>query len=205
MATSPTLRIVSWREAAAYVHLWPTHRLSLLDPDDAELVATSPRPDLIGLEVFVADVTDPAHPAAAAPADVARVLAFGEGLPDEARLLCHCRGGIGRSPAAAMIVLVAAGAPPEQALDRVLEARVQARPNPWLLLLADEQREIRSGGLLTTWLAWAHRQPFFVPVPERVVRDALAGRLRREDQIELVKAQTHKQRGVSHGRFRPDE
>lgn len=71
------LRVLSWKEAAAFVHLWPTHLISLVDPDDADLLASSPRPDLIRLELFVGDVTDPGHPHAATEQDVARIVAFG--------------------------------------------------------------------------------------------------------------------------------
>ena len=202
MATDVSIRVLSWKEAAGFVHLWPTHRISLLDPDDAALAAVSPRPDLVTIEMEVADVTDPTHPHAATAGDVQRLVEVGAHLPSGSRVLIHCRGGIGRSPAAAMIVLVAAGRSPEQALEQVLQVRRQARPNPWLLLLADHQRRVPRSGLFPVWLAWAHRQEFFHPVPNRVVRDGLAGRLDWDEQIELVKAQTHKQRGVSHGRHR---
>lgn len=202
MTADISLRVLSWREAAAFVHLWPTHRISLLDPDDAALAAVSPRPDLVTVELAVADVTDPAHPHAASPDDVQRLLEVGAHLPSGSRVLIHCRGGIGRSPAAAMIVLAAAGHRSEQSLEQVLQVRRQARPNPWLLLLADDQRGVLRGGLFAVWLDWAQRQEFFHPVPNRVLRDGLAGRLGWDDQIELVKAQTHKQRGVSHGRHR---
>lgn len=198
-----SLRVLSWREAAAFVHLWPTHLISLVDPDDAELAASSPRPDLVRLELLIGDVTDPRHPHAATPEDVARIVAVGEQLGDGAQLLCHCRAGIGRSPAAALVALVAAGLPPGDALRQLLDVRPVSRPNPWLLLLGDEQlTDGDRDGLLATWLEWAHRQPFWWPVPTKVVRDVLAGRASRETTVELVRAQTHKQRGVDRGRFR---
>lgn len=97
-----SLRVLSCKEAAAFVHLGPTHLISLVNPDDVHLVAASPRPDLRRLELHVADVTDPGHPHAATEQDVTRIIEFGRGLHDGDRLLCHCRGGIGRSPAAAI-------------------------------------------------------------------------------------------------------
>ena len=197
------LRVLSWKEAAAFVHLWPTHLISLVDPDDADLVASSPRPDLVRLELFVGDVTDPGHPHAATEQDVERIVAFGEGLYEGAKLLCHCRAGIGRSPAAAMIALVAAGLPAERAWQQLRCARPSSRPNPWLLLLGDRQlSDAEPDGIFATWLGWAHRQEFWWPVPSKVLRHALAGRASWETRVEVVMAQTHKQRGVDRGRFR---
>ena len=195
------LRVLSWKEAAAFVHLWPTHLISLVDPDDADLVASS-RPDLVRLELFVGDVTDPGHPHAPTEQYVERIVAFGEGLYDGAKLLCHCRAGIGRSPAAALIALVASGIPAERAWKQLRLARPGSRPNPWLLLgdrqLTDADRE----GIFASWLGWAHRQEFWWPVPSKVLADALSGRASWETRVELVMAQTHKQRGVHRGRFR---
>ena len=198
-----SLRVLSWKEAAAFVHLWPTHLISLVDPDDADLVAASPRPDLVRLELFVGDVTDPGHPHAATEQDVERIVSFGEGLYGGAKLLCHCRAGIGRSPAAALIALVASGAPAARAWEQLLVARARSRPNPWLLLLAD--RQLTDGdreGIFATWLGWAHRQDFWWPVPTKVLGDVLSGRASWETKVALVMAQTHKQRGVDRGRFR---
>lgn len=200
---SISFRVLSWKEAAAFVHLWPTHLISLVDPDDADLVAASPRPDLVRLELFVGDVTDPGHPHAATDQDVERIVAFGEGLYDGAKLLCHCRAGIGRSPAAALIALVASGMPAARAWKQLLVARAQSRPNPWLLLLGDRQlTDADSDGIFATWLGWAHRQEFWWPVSTKVLADALSGRASWETKVALVMAQTHKQRGVDRGRFR---
>ena len=198
-----SLRVLSWKEAAAFVHLWPTHLVSLVDPDDADLVASSPRPDLVRLELFVGDVTDPGHPHAATEEDVARIVAFGEELPDGAKLLCHCRAGIGRSPAAALIALVASGLPAERAWKRLRLARPRSRPNPWLLLLGDRQLTAAGrDGVFTAWIGWAHRQDFWWPVPSKILGEVLSGRASWETRVELVMAQTHKQRGVDRGRLR---
>lgn len=198
-----SLRVLSWKEAAAFVHLWPTHLVSVVDPDDAQLVASSPRPDLIRLELFVSDVTDPGHPHAATEQDTARIVAFGRDMHDGSKLLAHCRAGIGRSPAAALIALVAAGMPVDDAWQQLRAVRSRARPNPWLLLLGD--RQLTDGdpeGIFATWLRWAHRQDFWWPVPREVVAKVLSGRARWETKRDLVMAQTHKQRGVDRGRFR---
>lgn len=197
------LQVLSWKEAAAYVHLWPTHLISLVNPDDADKVAASPRPDLVRLELFVGDVTDPEHPHAPRDHDVCRIVEFGQRLGDGDRLLCHCRAGIGRSPAAGLIALVAAGLPVDRAWKQLRTARPIARPNPWLLLLGDRQlTDAAPEGIFATWLRWAHRQEFWWPVPSKVLAEALSGRASWQTRVELVMAQTHKQRGVDRGRFR---
>ena len=197
------LRVLSWKEAAAFVHLWPTHLISLVNPEDAELVASSPRPDLVRLELFIGDVTDPGHPNPATEQDIAHIVTFGQGLHDGARLLCHCRAGIGRSPAAALIALVASGLPVGRAWDQLRQARPASRPNPWMLLLGDQQlTDADRDGIFATWLGWAHRQEFWWPVPRQVLTEVMAGRASWETKVELVMAQTHKQRGVDRGRFR---
>lgn len=96
-----------------------THRLDLRLHDIAE-----PRPGLV----------------APSRADVASLLAFGESWDGSRPLLVHCRMGISRSTAAALIL--AAGARPrldEVALSAALRlAAPCATPNPLMIALADE-------------------------------------------------------------------
>ena len=196
-------QIFNAREAQNWVHGWPTAVVSLVDPDDEHLLATSPRPDLLQLRLFLADVTDPGHPNAATEADIDRLVAFARRLPDGTRLLAHCRGGIGRSPAAVITLLVAAGWDPAVAFDRVTSQRQIARPNGWLLLLADQQlTPHRTDGIFPAYVRWAQQQPWWHPVPQRITRDATKGRLSFDRCVDLVKAQTHKQREVDRGPFR---
>ena len=197
------VRVLSAVEARGWVHGWPTHLISLLDPSDTALVARSPRPDLEHLVLLLADVTDPDHPDAPTRDHVRQLLACGAGLTPGARLLVHCRGGIGRSSAAAIVALVASGEPAHEALEAVLEVRPQAKPNPLLLLLADELRAPPPGqGMFAVWAGWASRQDAWWPVPNSVVRDAVAGRLSQHACVELAKAQTHRKRDVDTGRWR---
>jgi hypothetical protein len=72
-----------------------------------------------------------------------------------------------------------------------------------LLLLGDRQlTEAVPEGIFATWLRWAHRQEFWWPVPSKVLTEALSGRANWQTRVELVMAQTHKQRGVDRGPFR---
>lgn len=50
-----------------------------------------------------------------------------------ARVLCHCKAGVSRSPAAAIIILCTRGMSLEDATAHVLKIRPQARPNVVML------------------------------------------------------------------------
>ncbi len=69
-------------------------------------------------------------------ADVAAILAFADGVPEDGRVVVHCHAGVSRSPAAALIMLMHWGQPLEIG-DRPVS------PNLRMLGLAD-----RSGTLL---------------------------------------------------------
>jgi predicted protein tyrosine phosphatase len=195
MSDDIEVQILSAPEARSRVHRWATHLISLTDPGDTKFLVTSPRTDLCHLVLELADVTDPDHPHVARPAHIQQLIDLGRDLPAGATLLCHCRGGIGRSPAAAAIALTARGMTPTEALDTVLDLRRQAQPNPWMLLLADEALGRPSNdGLFTGWLNWARRQPHWRPISDKLVSSALDGdgAARRK----LVTAQTHKHHGT---------
>lgn len=196
------IKILSAGQAQNWVHTWPTAVVSVVDPEDGHLVASSPRP-MDALCILVADVTDPDHEHAARSSDVAQLIAFGEGLADGAKVLFHCRGGIGRSPAAAAISLVAAGWSPTDALIEVERVRQTAKPNGWLILLADELlTPAQPGGLFSSYVSWAQHRHWWYPVPNRIVRDAIAGRLSWSTACDLVRAQTHRERNVNRGPLR---
>ena len=202
-ASDVQIRIRSAKEAKRWVHGWPTTVVSLVNPEDTHLIATSPRPDLKALRLLFADVTDPDHEYAATDADVAQLIALGGSLVDGEKLLFHCRGGIGRSPAAAIICLVAAGWSPSTAVDLVRIERPTAKPNGWMLLLADRAlTPLQRGGVFSAYVQWAGRQDWWHPLPGTIVQDAVAGRLSRDGCIDLVKAQTHRLRGVDRGPHR---
>lgn len=201
--TDLQIRIFSAVEAQRWVHGWPTVVVSLVNPEDRHLVAVSPRPDLVTLQLYIADVTDPDHEHAAGDEHIGELVDLGRRVDDGAKMLFHCRGGIGRSPAAATICLVAAGWSPVGALEAVCQLRRQAKPNGWLLLLADRHlaRSPRDGAF-SAYVDWAQRQPWWHPLPGTMTRDAVAGRLSWDGCIDLVKAQTHRTRGVDLGPHR---
>lgn len=70
---------------------------------------------------------------------VRAILAFGQELPDGARVLIHCMAGISRSTAAAFI-LACQARPGREAewLDHIRRIRPQAQPNRLMVVLADE-------------------------------------------------------------------
>lgn len=201
--TDLQIKILSAGEAQQWVHGWPTVVVSLVNAEDAHLVASSPRPDLTTLQLFLADVTDPDHEHAATDEHISELIGLGRSVDDGAKMLFHCRGGIGRSPAAATICLVAAGWSPTDALQAVRDARGQAKPNGWLLLLADRLlTPAQRDGVFSAYVEWAHRQEWWYPLRGAITCDAIAGRLSWDGCIDLVKAQTHKKRGVDLGPHR---
>jgi predicted protein tyrosine phosphatase len=78
--------------------------------------------------------------------DVAAILRFTTGLGDGARLLVHCHGGYGRSPAVAIGILVHNGWTVSRACSEVRSQRPHCDPNRLLLELFD--RALRLGGVL---------------------------------------------------------
>lgn len=185
------VRPMSVPEAQRWVHAWPTHVLSVVD--EAAQAVTSSRADLTAGVVTFEDVCDPSHPAAATPGHVERIAAFGASIPAGARVLVHCRGGIGRSPAAAVVIMVAAGVAPAAALDVVAGVRRQARPNPWVLLLADELLTPDDHALWDAWMRWARPRDGWVPV-DAAAREVPA-RMSRRRRVDVATAQTHRARG----------
>ncbi len=71
---------------------------------------------------------------------VRHALAFSDGLPNEARLLIHCRHGISRSPAVALAVLCQhyPSASEKKMFETVLKIRPHASPNRLIVDLADK-------------------------------------------------------------------
>lgn len=124
---------------------WPTHCVSLIDPD-----ATPPPSAPSHLVLVVEDVGLDSRKVAIVPSarHVQDLLAFTSRLQDGDRLLIHCHGGFGRSPAAAMAALVQHGLPATEALDRVRALRPWMMPNLLILSLADAQLGL--GGALAS-------------------------------------------------------
>lgn len=119
----------------------PTAVVSLADKQ-RNVVETS----LEQLVLFFEDVHG--GDAAIRPVHVHRLLDFVRMLDDHDRLLVHCMGGIGRSPAVALGLLVATGTSPDEAASRLAELRPRARPNERVLTVFEDVLGIE--GRLTT-------------------------------------------------------
>lgn len=95
--------------------------------------------------------------------DICKILAFAEEIhPSKGALLVHCQAGISRSSAVAFVLCAALlGSGKERdALDYVLQSRPQAKPNRWIVELADETLS-RDGKLIATLEAIAKRDVRF--------------------------------------------
>ena len=109
-----------------------THVLSILgpnSPDPPEFAAFAPHRRLI---LRFHDVIEP-QPDQIAPTreDVERLLVFGRvSETTKAHLLAHCRAGVSRSTAAAVLILMQAN--PEWPASAALDAVAAIRPRAWL-------------------------------------------------------------------------
>lgn len=84
--------------------------------------------------------------------DILKVTNFVAKMPrSDGRILIHCHAGISRSTAIALIVcaIILGAGKEEEALGAVLTSRPQARPNRWIVELADIALE-RDGKLIET-------------------------------------------------------
>lgn len=115
----------------------PSHVLALSSPDgEPPFVAAGHR-----LALVFHDVAAPGAGLIAPDGEaIRRLLVFGATWPEQRPLLVHCRMGISRSTAAALILAAAARpARPETNLALALRAVAPcATPNPLMIALADE-------------------------------------------------------------------
>ena len=118
----------------------PSHMITLLDPEHVIPTPASLRKDR-HLQLGVWDIARPAEGMTlAGPAQVDRILAFGQGWEGVRPLLVHCWAGISRSTAAAFM-LACARNPQTSEIDiawRLRRAAPHASPNRRLVELADE-------------------------------------------------------------------
>ena len=124
---------------------WPIHCVSLLD--QGTRLAHRGQNHLV---LEFGDVGPKARRGTSVPpaaADVAAVLGFTAGLQDGDRLLVHCIGGYGRSPAVAVGILVQHGQSVASAWAEVRRQRPQCAPNRLLIALFDAA--IGMGGALS--------------------------------------------------------
>jgi len=131
-----SLRITDQHTANKLARAWPTHTVSLLDPDcDTTLVT----PDGRWCRCFFHDSTprDRLSRTLASLEDIQRILAFTAELGAADRLLVHCYAGISRSTAVALGILCQHGLSPRQAMTVVRRLRPIASPNAHILALFD--------------------------------------------------------------------
>lgn len=69
--------------------------------------------------------------------DIRNVLHFTNTFTDEDKVLIHCHGGICRSTAVTMLVLIQHGSSIKDAIDTVIEVRPVAWPNKLVIRLGD--------------------------------------------------------------------
>jgi predicted protein tyrosine phosphatase len=131
-------------ELSGYGDAGVSHVLSILDPGTAEPDAFGAFGEHARLELRFHDVIDEQEGhVAPRPADVAKLLAFGEDLlrepPEDAHLLVHCHAGISRSTAALTLLLAQArpDRPAAEALAQVVRVRPHAWPNLRVVELGD--------------------------------------------------------------------
>lgn len=131
-------------ELSGYCEAGVSHVLSILDPDYPEPPAVRAFTAGARLELRFHDVIDDREGVVAPQAaHVARLLAFGRGLLEEAspgaHLLVHCHAGVSRSTAATAVLLAQArpDRPAAEALAEVVRIRPYAWPNLRVLELGD--------------------------------------------------------------------
>jgi predicted protein tyrosine phosphatase len=139
---------------------WPTAIVSAVDSADlaVERPAHLDADDHLILEfddVTSADMGVPIH-----PDQLRQLVDFARRLPSDERVLVHCRGGIGRSPACAVAILCAVGVDIVDALDVVILDRPQAQPNPLVILELDDVLGA-GGNLWHAYHQWAFEQPWW--------------------------------------------
>lgn len=119
---------------------------STIPHDDPEYVLATPE-DIRKVINFISEnVTSPSPP-------------VHTGELFDGHLLIHCQAGISRSSAVALIVCAQLlGFGKEEAMDMVLAARPQARPNLWVVELADEA--LGGGGKLLEVAEINYNSPF---------------------------------------------
>lgn len=94
------------------------------------------------------------------PDQIHQLIDFAHRLQSAARVLVHCRGGIGRSPGCAVAILCATGVDIVDALDVVIRDRPRAQPNPLVILELDDGLGAE-GHLWYAYHRWAFEQPWW--------------------------------------------
>lgn len=154
------LKVFSVREARAWTHQWATSMVSLVNERADAVARPAHMPDARHLILEFEDVTSPRFGSPPTRGHIASLVRFGRDLEHGERCLLHCRGGIGRSTAGALCILVARGHTVEDSLLRVGEIRPAMQPNSLMMLLLDE--ELSAGGtIFHSFHSWAYGQPWW--------------------------------------------
>jgi len=148
---------------------WPTTIVSAID-DDQESPVQSHVPGLRRLVLQFQDTTNADTAASFTQAHANELIAFGQSLGEAAeRLIVHCGGGIGRSPALAYGVLASLGWPYADALAEVVRVRPVAQPNALVVWRLDDALGAR-GEFWAVFEDWVASQDWW-PYPKERLRD----------------------------------
>ena len=150
------LRITDLKDAPTVALGWATKTVSLVDTSGVANPFFGE-----GHQVFVFDDLDsekeechrPGMQHAPTMKDVRNILAFTEKFTDEDKVLIHCHGGIARSPAVALLVLIQHGMGIKEAMNKILEVRHVAWPNKLIVRLGDVALE-QNGALIAFMNEW---------------------------------------------------
>lgn len=150
------LRITDLKDAPTVGLGWATKKVSLVDTSGVANPFFGE-----GHQVFVFDDLNsekeechrPGMRHAPKMKDIQNILHFTETFTDDDKVLIHCHGGISRSPAVAILVLIQHGATHQEAIDKVLEVRSVAWPNPLIIRLGDVALG-QNGALITFMNEW---------------------------------------------------
>lgn len=160
--------MVCSRDSVENFHSHPvSHFVSLIDPGEKE--PSTPPPSvqkdlsLVFSDLDDIEVTLPRFQRYSPPEKehIEELLGFGRELGElsEWGLLLNCEAGISRSPAAAIIILTAAGYRPQTAFGLVRRVQPEMLPNRRMLRLTDELLD--TGGTLHR-MAEIHRRKAFL-------------------------------------------
>lgn len=137
---TPFISVVPKRQAVREIaRISATKVLSIVDPDE-----TPPKFNVPSVQFKFNDIgdddRDERHGILPGSQHVVAIIKFARALDITDRVVIHCHAGVSRSPAAALIVLVARGVDPDrafQALDSIVPGRLY-EPNFRMIALADQ-------------------------------------------------------------------
>lgn len=137
--TNFELKICNFGDAFALGFGWADRVISLIDQDAIT------RPDFSTaiphhIEVFDDCISKEEEDRGAilpSTEHIERILEFTKSIQDREKVLIHCHGGVSRSTAVAILVLIQHGRSPASALSEVLQIRACAWPNELIIAIGD--------------------------------------------------------------------